>query len=209
MKRIFPTIAVIAALTVCSAFLPGCAGVGKVESATLYDLGALRAQQDKTASPALPPLPPLSIAAVQVPAWLDSNMMYYRLHYANSLQPRPYSQARWTMPPGQLLTQQLKSRITQAGGVALSASDGAVDVPVLRIEADDFTQHFDSASQSVGQVALRASVYRGRTLVAQRSFMRQAPAPNADASGGAAALAAASDAVIADIIVWLNGLSLK
>lgn len=203
MKKFTP---VIAALAACAVLLSGCAFVGKSESATLYDLGPLRVQQDKTA---LPALPPVSIAGVQVPVWLDTSMMFYRLNYANSQQPRPYSQARWTMTPGQLLTQHLKARIAQAGGVALAASDGALDVPVLRIEADDFTQHFDSPEQSTGRVVLRASLFRGRTLIAQRSFLRQAPTPTPDAAGGAAALAAASDAVIADIIQWLHGLPLK
>lgn len=206
MKTMIPAIAL---LTACGILLPGCSAIGRPEAAALYDLGPLHTRQDQTASAALPALPPISIAGVQVPVWLDTSMMFYRLHYANSQQPRPYSQARWTMTPAQLLTQQLKSRIAQAGGAALSASDGAVGVPVLRIEADDFTQHFDSPGQSTGRIALRASVYRGRTLVAQRSFVQQAPSPSADAAGGAAALAAASDAVIADIILWLSGLPLK
>lgn len=203
MQKFIPAIAL---MTACALALPGCAVRGNTDSATLYDLGPLKKQQDKTA---LPALPPVSIAAVQVPVWLDSSMMFYRLNYANAQQPRPYAQARWTMTPAQLLTQYLKARIAQAGGIALAASDGAVDVPVLRIEADDFSQHFASPSESTGQVALRASLYRGRTLLAQRSFVRQSPSGSADAAGGAAALASASDAAIADIILWLHGLPLK
>lgn len=203
MKKLIPAIAV---LTACAVMLPGCAVVGKSESTTLYDLGPQKSAQDKAV---LPALPPVSIAGVQMPIWLDSNMMFYRLNYANAQQPRAYSQARWTMPPAQLLTQQLKARIAHAGGVALPASDGALEVPVLRIEADDFSQHFTSSSESVGQVALRASLFRGRSLIAQRSFVRQSPSGSADAAGGAAALAAASDAAIADIIIWMHGLPLK
>ena len=204
MKNLIPAIAI---MTACTLLLPSCAVVGsKTDSTALYDLGPLNTPQDKTA---LPALPPVSIAPVQVPVWLDSSMMFYRLNYANVQQPRPYSLARWTMTPAQLLTQNLKARIAQAGGVALAASDGAVGVPVLRIEADDFSQHFASATESNGQVALRASLYRGRSLVAQRSFIRQTPSPSADAAGGATALAAASDAAIADIILWLHGLPLK
>lgn len=184
--------------------LPGCSTVGETGQAALYDLGPLPGN-----GPALPALPPLSVAGVQVPAWLDNSVMVYRLHYANSQQPRPYSLARWAMTPGQLLTQRLKARIAQAGGVALSASDGALEVPVLRIEADDFSQHFESPAQSTAHVALRASVFRGRALVAQRSFAQQVPAPSPDAAGGAAALAKASDAAIADVVAWLHALPLK
>jgi len=205
MTTRIPAIA-LAITFVAAASLAGCSSIVKSNAAALYDFGPLTAQQ--SAAP-LPALPPVSIAGVHVPAWLDSNMMFYRLHYANSQQPRPYAQTRWTMTPAQLLTQRLKARIAHAGGVALSAADGAVDVPVLRMEADDFTQNFDAPDQSHGRVALRASVFKGRALVAQRSFIRQAPSPSADAAGGAVALAAATDAAIADIIVWLHGLPLK
>lgn len=186
--------------------IAGCSIVQKSEPSILYDLGPLRTER---AGPALPALPPIGIAEIQLPAWLDSTMMYFRLNYANNMQPRPYAQARWSMTPAQLLSQHLKARVVQSGGVVLSAFDGAVDVPVLRIEADEFTQNFEAPGKSSAQVALRASVFKGRTLIAQKTFVRQAPAPSADAAGGASAMAAASDAAIADVIVWLGSLALK
>lgn len=195
---------IAAAIAVAVALLAGCA-TSASEQATLYDLGPLEQQQAAT----LPALPPIGIAEIQTPAWLDATRVFFRLNYANSQQLRPYAHARWTMTPAQLLLQRLKARIAQAGGVALSDSHGATNVPVLRIEADDFTQHFDAPRQSQAHVALRASVFRGRTLVAHRSFRQQAPAPSADAAGGARALAAASDAVIADMVTWLGALNLQ
>jgi cholesterol transport system auxiliary component len=206
MKKTIPALVAIMAIVLAAngILLTGCS-ITRPESATLYDLGPLRTKQ----ALALPALPPISVADIQVPAWLDSTMIFFRLNYANDQQPRPYAHARWTMTPAQLLQQHLTSRIAQAGGVALPAADGALNVPMLRIEADDFTQSFDTPAQSVGQIGLRASVYRGRTLVAQKSFGRQAPTPSADADGGARALAAASDAIISDVIVWLATLELK
>ena len=208
------TLLIALALLVSSGFalLAGCAA-GRGESASLYDFGPLPTQQSGVQS-ALPqlsplPLPPLSIAEIQIPAWLDSTHIYYRLNYANGQQPRPYAHARWTMTPAQLLLQRLKARIAQAGGIGLAASHGAANIPVLRIEADDFTQTFDAPAQSNAQVILRASVFRGRTLVAHQNFIRQAPSPTADAAGGAQALAAASDAAITDMILWLAKLDLK
>ncbi len=203
MKKIAYGLATMIMVT-SATLLTGCA-IGKSDSATLYDLGPLSVQPAAT----LPALPPISIAEARVPAWLDSPMMYFRLSYANNQQPRPYAYARWTMPPAQLLTQHLKTRIAQAGGIPLTPADGTPGVPVLRIEVDDFIQYFDTPERSLGQVALRASVFRERALLAQRSFIRQAPAPNADAAGGASALATASDAAIADLIVWLHTLPLK
>jgi cholesterol transport system auxiliary component len=201
ITRIIPAIAVLLAALLAN----GCA-TGKHESATLYDLGLLRAQQDM---PVRPALPPLSIAEVNAPAWLDSQMMYFRLTYANEQQPRPYASSRWSMSPAQLFGQRLKARIGQAGGAALSASDGVENAPLLRIEADDFTQLFESPGNSVAQVSMRAAVLKGRTLVAQKTFMKQSPAPTADAAGGARALADASDAIITDMMNWLAGLPLK
>lgn len=193
------------------AILSACSVVSRPDAAMLYDLGPLRTQaasSTQTSQP-LASLPPLSIADVQVPAWLDSSLIFYRLNYANEQQPRPYAQARWSMPPGQLLQQHLKSRLAAAGGAVLSPSAAAANVPVLRIEADDFTQVFSSPTQSTGQVSLRASVFRERTLIAQRSFVRQAPAPAADAAGGVRALADAGDAALGDMIAWLATLNLK
>ncbi|KRB87918.1 hypothetical protein ASE07_19090 [Noviherbaspirillum sp. Root189] len=198
-----------------AALLSACSTVIRPDSATLYDLGPLRTSTSTSAStgaatgPALPALPPISVAEIGVPNWLDRPTIFYRLEYVNGQQPRPYTQARWTMPPAQLLEQHLKVRIAQAGGAVLSPSDGANYVPVLRIEVDTFIQSFTSPEQSTGKVGMRASVFKGRSLLAQRSFNREAPAPSADADGGVRALAAASDAMIVDTMMWLGTLDLK
>lgn len=200
-RNILPAVVFV----VLSLLLSACS-LPRAESPALFDLGPLRT--DATA-PALPALPPVAVANITTPGWLDRPLMYFRFNYENDQNPRPYAHSRWTMPPAQLIAQRIKWRITQAGGVALSASDSTLDVPVLRIETDDFTQYFDSPNRSIGQVVLRASVFRGHTLLGQKTFTRQAPAPTPNAEGGARALAAASDAAIADMMQWLAGLSLK
>jgi cholesterol transport system auxiliary component len=179
-----------------SALLTGCATTGQQN--TLYDFGSLNAMPTP-----LPALAPISIAEARAPNWLDTPHMFFRLSYANDQQPRPYANSHWSMPPAQLFTQRLMARIAQAGGTALPAADGAMNVPVLRIEVDDFSQVFDTPGHSVGQVSVRASAFNGRVLAAQKSFMTQLPAPSADAAGGAKALAAAGDAVIAEMMTWL------
>jgi len=168
------------------------------QSNTLYDLGILR-----NTPPTLPALPPISVAEVRSPGWLDSHLMFYRLGYANEQQPHPYANSRWSMAPAQLFEQRLKARIAQTGGAVLPAAAGARNVPVLRIEADDFTQLFNAPAQSVGRVSVHAALLDGRTLIAQKNFVKEAPAPSADAAGGAKALADASDALIDDMIRWL------
>ena len=190
----------IALLLACLLF-SGCTSMKKPQPG-LFDLGL--------APPAatIPALPALALADVDTPEWLDSPAIFYRLNYASQHQPRPYANSRWSMPPAQLFAQRLKSRIVQGGGTLLSASDGAAGVPVLRLEAEEFSQVFASAGQSDGLVAMRLSVLDGRRLLGQKSFLRRAPAPSADVEGGVAALAAASDAVIADMLQWLASLGL-
>jgi cholesterol transport system auxiliary component len=181
----------------CAALLSACASKGPPPA--LYDFGPLPAAASAPATP----LPPLALADATGPSWLDNERMYYRLLYADAQQARPYAQNRWNAPPLQLLTERLKARIAGAGVQVLSATDAAVGVDLLRIEVDEFSQNFTSADQSSGQLALRASLMRGHRLIAQRSFHGGVAATSADASGGARALAAASDAAAADILAWL------
>ncbi len=186
-----------------SALLSGCAT--NAPSMTLYDLGPLPAQHAASASD----LPAISVADIHAPSWLDSQMMFYRLNYANNQQPRPYANSQWAMPPAQLFSQRLKARLSQAGGIVVPASDGAINLPVLRIEADDFSQLFESANSSSAHIAVRASLFDGRNLRAQKTFIKQLPAASADAQGGAAALAKVSDAIINEMAVWLATLPPK
>jgi cholesterol transport system auxiliary component len=191
-----------AAALLCCLLLAGCAGVKKPQ-AELFDLGLA------TAAANMPALPPMALAEVGTPEWLDSPAIFYRLAYDSARQPKPYANSRWSMPPAQLFAQRLKSRISQAGGTLLSASDGAAGIPVLHLDADEISQVFDSPERSAGMVAMRLSVLNGRRLLGQKSFMRRMPAPSADAAGGVDAIAAASDAVIADMLQWLASLDLR
>ncbi|WP_442781513.1 ABC-type transport auxiliary lipoprotein family protein [Collimonas fungivorans] len=179
------------------ALVAGCAS--KIDAPTQYDLGLL----PPAAATAAPSLPAVSLADVNAPAWLDNNMIYFRLAYANQQQPRPYAGSRWTMPPAQLFQQRLKSRLAQAGGTVLAMSDAALNIPLLRIDMDDFTQTFDTPSHSLATLQVRASLFNGRTLLAQKSFSRQAATPSADAAGAASAFVAANDGVIDDLMGWL------
>lgn len=187
----------LAAAVLALVLVAGCAS--KAETPTQYDLGRLPGVTATGAGA----LPPISVADVNAPAWLDSNMMFFRLAYANEQQPRPYANSRWTMPPAQLFQQRLKARLAQAGGTVLAMSDAALNVPLLRIDLDDFTQTFDSPDRSQAAIQVRASLFNGRQLLAQKSFSGQAPTSSADAAGAARAFVAANDAVINDLMNWL------
>lgn len=192
------------ALILAAAFLlGGCASRGPVP--TFYDFGPAAPLAAATAAPAVPVL---VIADANGPSWLDSQRMYYRLLYADAQQSRPYAYNRWNTPPLQLLSQRLKTRVAQSGVKVLSTTDAAAGMPLLRIDVDDFSQNFDTQTQSSGHVSLRASLFRGHRLIDQKTFSRSGPAGSADAQGGAQALAAASDAIAVDLLAWLGTLNI-
>jgi cholesterol transport system auxiliary component len=184
--------------------LAGCASGGKGPSGnTLYDFGSPTPAADPARGNGATAMPAVVLTDVTGNAAFDNERMFYRLNYADPLQARSYANSRWSSTPLQMLTQRFKSRVAQAGIKVLSATDASNGVPLLRIDLDDFTHTFDSASQSYGQLVLRASLFQGHTLVDQRTFSRKVSAASADAAGGARALAQASDAVSADMIGWL------
>ena len=148
-------------------------------------------------------IPALVVSDVSGPASLDTQRMFYRLMYADARQSRPYAYNNWSVTPLQLLSQRLKARIAQSGVKVVSTTDAAGGLPLLRLEADEFSQNFDTATQSSASITLRASVFRNHKLVDQRTFSRTARAPSADAAGGASALAESTDGIAADILAWL------
>jgi cholesterol transport system auxiliary component len=195
-------IAAVASATVMALLLGACASKGPTTAQ--YDFGPL-----PTVTQAAPQaINPAAIIVTDVsgPAALDSERMYYRLLYADARQSRPYAYNQWTSTPPQLLTQRMKAHIAQAGVKVLTPSDAAASTNLLRMEVEDFTQNFDTATSSSGTLRLRASVFRSHQLVDQKTFSRSAAAPSADAAGGARALADAADAVAADLLAWLAAL---
>lgn len=187
--------------------LAGCASSSKSKANNdQFDFGPLGAPVAQ--------MPQAPIAAVVVmdvtgsPAF-ENERMLYRLNYADPLQARTYANSRWSANPLILVTQRIKARLAQAGVKVLSATDTMNNVPILRIELDDFTHAFASTAQSEGQVVLRASVFRGHTLLDQKTISRASPAPSADAAGGVRALAASTDAAAADIAAWLAGIDTR
>jgi cholesterol transport system auxiliary component len=196
----------IAAALAAASLLSGCAGSKTSHANTMFDFGSpfgAPATHDAAAADPAPPLPALVVTDATGSSALDSERMYYRLDYADAMQARSYANSRWSTTPLQMITQRFKTRLAQAGVKVLSVTDAAAGVPILRVEVDDFIHAFGSASRSEGQLALRASLFQGHTLVDQKTFRRSMAASSADAAGGARALAASTDAVAADIIAWL------
>ncbi len=196
-------------LAACSA-LPD-----KPVRAALYDFGP--GPLTTPASTRQAPLPPLALADISTPGGvLDNQSVLYRLAYANAQNLRPYSQARWSMPPAQLVRQRLRDVLSRnravlnAGeGPALNRGVNQGELPrVLQLELEEFSHFFEAPASSVGLVRLRATLVEttpsGEKLLAQRNFTVQRPATSADAAGGVRALTAATDAAIEEISTWLQ-----
>ncbi|MBA3593300.1 MAG: membrane integrity-associated transporter subunit PqiC [Polaromonas sp.] len=163
------------------------------------------------------PLAPIALAEITTPGGvLDNQTVLYRLAYDDAQQLRPYAQARWSMPPAQLIRQRLRDTlgrtraVLNAGeGPALNRSANQGVLPrVLQLELDEFSHFFESPATSVGLIRLRATLVEatpsGEKLLAQRSITVVRPAPSTDAPGGVRALTAATDAAIEEIATWLQ-----
>ena len=182
----------------------GCSAAPTAKVA-VYDFGPGATRPEATTR--IAPLPPVLLAEVETSAALEGTAVLYRLAYSDANQLRPYAQARWAMPPNQLLRQRLRETLG-ARRTVLGATDAiAPGTLVLRVELEEFSQLFDSASSSAGLVRVRATLSRTGSppkALAQTSLVVPQPAPSADAAGGVKALAQASDALVRQLDQWMH-----
>ncbi|AGU47491.1 hypothetical protein VAPA_1c03610 [Variovorax paradoxus B4] len=195
--------------------LAGCGALpDKPARTTLYDFGPGLAAPATAANAPAAALPTLALAEIESNTRLDGTQILYRLGYADANELRPYGQSRWSLAPAQLLRQRLRDALAERRTVlgpeesaTIARAEGKVP-DTLRISLDEFSHYFESASSSVGLVRLRATLIRGTTggdrVLGQRTFTVRRPAPSADAPGGVKALAAATDAAVADIVQWVD-----
>jgi cholesterol transport system auxiliary component len=207
--------------------LTGCTLPRPASTPVVYDFGPGSLQAPASTGTAA--LEPIEITTAQASSALGGVAVLYRLGYADAQALQPYTLARWSMPPAQLIDQRLRARLSlrrpvivtgeilQAKPPQRSAStplQAALPPPPpdkpmlnLRLTLEEFSQLFTSPSQSSGLLRLRATLTLRHashdTLLAQRSFVVQAAAPSADASGGVRALTAATDLAISEIEQWL------
>ncbi len=189
--------------------LVGCGGLPKSgPAAAVYDLGP--GVVHELPSNRMAALPALALGEVQAPAALDHLPVVYRLGYSDAQQLRPYAQARWSMPPAQLLRQRVRETLGQRRAV-LNLADGVLPPPgtlTLRLELEEFSQLFDAPASSTGVLRLRATLAQpaagGDTLVAQRSFVLREPGASPDAAGGVRALTAAVDSAVQQLDQWVQ-----
>ncbi len=195
--------------------LPGCSALpDKPQRASMYDFGPGNLSPVPTTRQA--PLAPIAIDDITTSGGaLDNMAVLYRLAYQDAQQLRPYTLARWSMPPAQLVRQRLRDTLSQRRTVfgagdsaALNRSQNAVLPRLLRLDLEEFSHVFTTADASVGLIRLRATLLEvtpaGEKLIGQRSVVVQQPATTPDAPGGVRALAAATDTAIEVIDQWLQ-----
>ena len=200
----------------CLNFLAACSALPSPPvHPVVYDFGLAARQATAQSVPPVVQRAPLVLADVESPGLPEgSTALHYRLGYDDAQQLRTYQRARWSQPPGRLVQQSVAAELGAERAVLGSraareaAREGNNGVLVLRLELEEFSQVFSSASQSEGVLRLRATLAeptpQGERLRAQRVFEARPLAPSADAAGGSAALAQAAHQVARDVRAWVN-----
>ncbi|MCK9213020.1 MAG: PqiC family protein [Rhodoferax sp.] len=196
----FLSVKSISLLLVLAMLLAGCATPRPEAMIKVYDFGPAPVPTAATGS-----LAAVALFEPQVSPALEGNAVLYRLAYADAQQLKPYALTRWSMPPAQLISQRLRQQLGEQRAVV---APGEAAAPFnLRLVLEEFSQVFDAPAQSHGLLRLRATLSQrvggSETLLAQRSFVVQQPAPTPDAPGAVRALTAASDQVIGQVTAWL------
>lgn len=180
-----------------AAMLAGCAsGPPAAVSTIRYDLG------DPAPLAGTMTMPPVKVLAVSASKNLDTDAFIYRLKYADAQRIGRYADSHWTSSPADLLTQRLRAALASRGPV-LTGSD-PVRAPMLQVDLTNFEQVFDAPEKSHGEISARVTLSQHGQVVGQRTFVARAPSYSPDAEGGARALAAASDDLIAQMAAWLG-----
>ena len=183
--------------------LAGCANQRPEGAVKVYDFGLVPLQAAATTRQAN--LGTVVLFDPQASPVLEGNAVLYRLTYADAQQLKPYALTRWSMPPAQLIGQRLRQQLGVQRAV-VAPGEAAAQLH-LRLVLEEFSQVFDSPADSHGLLRLRATLTQrnagSETLLAQRSFVVQQPAPTPDAVGAVRALTAASDQMAAQIEAWL------
>jgi cholesterol transport system auxiliary component len=185
-------------IVVAALFLQAC--VSTPPPLKYYDFGAVAKLEN---SEPICKLPLIQLADITASNALSSNMMLYRLLYADDQRIYSYANNRWNMTPVQLLTQRIKTQFAAHGVNFIEYGINNLNTLQLRLELEDFNQYFTDATHSYAQLQIRASLIRDRKLLAQTMLQQQVKTDSADAPAGAKAMRLATDELISNLTHWL------
>jgi cholesterol transport system auxiliary component len=190
------------ALIGAAVLLAACATPTPPASKAVYDFGPVQSTANTPVSASAPRHPAIALPEIEAGAGLDSPALLYRLQYQDAQQLRPYAQARWSVPPAQLVRARLRDALAALGPVLPLEGSAAL---ALRIELDEFSHIFSSQDASQGLVRIHASLLKNEQLIAQTTLLARANAPSQDAAGGVRALTIATDDVVKQVAAWVSG----
>lgn len=144
----------------------------------------------------------------------NTQVMLYRLNYAQDMQLRGYQQSRWSQPVEQLVGGQLRKQLAQQRPVLsdglninFGRSNASSAPAVLHVNLQRFEQVFSAPAASdalfQAEVTLVEPSVQGDRLMGQRVFEYSVAAEPADAVGAAKAFAQASTQFTTDVNAWV------
>jgi len=155
--------------------------------------------------PATQVLPVLQVAEVEAPAWLDSSRYLYRLDYRDPEALRYYGQARWAAAPAQMLRAAAVAALERSGDWQAVLTRGEAQGRFrLELRLQSFALEFSGPEQGDADLSFTATLVdaRGFTVLAQRAFQQRVALPQIGPQGGAAAMAKATAASMAELSSW-------
>jgi cholesterol transport system auxiliary component len=165
-----------------------------------YDFGSLQAE----ASPSQSRIAHVVVVQDPIaPVWLDSLDIHYRLAYDEPARLRRYASSRWALSPVQMVGSLLRTRMGEATERGAAIRDFGLESDYwVRVELEEFNQVFESQQAGRAQLRLKVALNErnGRRLLAQRGFAAEAACPSPDAAGAVAALRAASERAVAEVV---------
>ena len=194
------------ALCMGALIVGGCVHATKARFVQHYTLSAPAARELQHRAAAGTQI--LQITRIEVPEWLESTAMYYRLDYRADGRMATYADSDWIAPPAALLESLLEKTLVAGGGWRAVIGPGSLasaDVS-LQIRLDDFAQVFSQPQQSSGVIDATATLIDSRDehVIAQHRFHVEVPATTPDARGGVKALGEAGAQFAAALEHWLQ-----
>jgi cholesterol transport system auxiliary component len=184
----------------CALLMSSCAlQTPTSDTPTRYDFGPPPSHAQS--NPGIPAT--LLVTAVRAPSWLDETGIVYRLLHEDSSRPRLYAMSAWSASPAALITDRIYGRFAAASQGAVGPGFSAQSDYTVRVELEDFSQHFTAQNESRVFLKARASLLSSveRRLLAQRQFEFARPAePNAP--GAVKSLTEAVDGFTDELVRW-------
>lgn len=181
--------------------LAGCFPSGSREPQRFFvlDLPASTVPKAKSTRPST-----LLVAPTTASSFYDSpDIVYSRTPGTRAY----YQYASWTQPPSRAISDLLLERLRRSGAFKTVATPGS-GIKGNLLLTTQLEELYHDASTSPGTVHVRLTAEltdpSRRTLIARRTFTRSAPAASYDASGAVQGFRQALDALLNDVVAWVD-----